>query len=523
MEYQQLTLIAASAASAACLVTLAWAAWGVWANRRARGALAARQRDLESERVACGQETARREALQRQLDEERARSEKTERSLREALDAAQARSAENHTRMQVVQAELKERERNLAELPKAFKAVSQDLLTESRERLVKDHQERGAVLVKDNQDRLSQMLTPVKTQLDKLRQRADEVHNEQAKDRGSMREQIAQLAKQTDGFRENAEKLANALRQDKKTLGNWGEVQVERLLEMAGLAKNREYRREESFRNDEGRVQRPDFVINLPEGKHLVIDSKVSLNDYVDCVNAEDDERRQAALTAHVQCMRRHIETLAERDYANLPELQVPDFVFMFVPIESAYLAAFDADPRLLDLASQRKIAVVVPNTLLAILHTVHSLWRIDKRNRSALELAEVAKRVHGKLCVFGDRFEQLGRQLETAQSTYDKARTTLSTGRGNLIHTAEGFKALGIKTAKSLPATLVEESTQADRGVADETETAPSAPSEEPPAALAETSARADRSVAGAADETETAPIGELSELPAARLPTQF
>jgi len=253
---------------------------------------------------------------------------------------------------------------------------------------------------------------------------------------------------------ERAEKLAQALRNDKKQLGNWGEVQLERLLESSGLDKSC-YAREENYKSEDGDNLRPDFVIKLPEEKCLIIDSKVSLNSYVDSVNEEDAEAAELLLRNHISNIRNHIKGLAEKSYDSLKDINSPDFVFMFMPIESAYLAAFEADPRLFDFAYDKKIAVVTPNTLLPILRTVSSLWRIDRQNTSTLALAESATKVHTKLMTFLEKFLKLESQLQTAQKTFDDAKGNLSSGRGNLLNLVTDFENKGVKINKELPPAL--------------------------------------------------------------------
>ena len=235
-------------------------------------------------------------------------------------------------------------------------------------------------------------------------------------------------------------------------------VQVEKLLEFAGLKKDREYGREDNFKDAEGANFRPDFVLYLPEGRHIIVDSKVSLGDYVESVNAEQAEDSQAALARHVACVKQHIRELAAKDYTKLETMKSPDFVFMFMPIETAYLAAFEAEPDLFRQAYEQKIAVVTPNTLLPILRTVASLWQIQKQNQSTVKLADQAGKIHSKLAVFATSFGKVEQQLETAMNTYQAAKGQLVSGRGNLVRLVEGFRELGVKTTKALPAALVEE-----------------------------------------------------------------
>ncbi len=245
-------------------------------------------------------------------------------------------------------------------------------------------------------------------------------------------------------------------------MGNWGELQVERLLEDAGLSKGHEYKREDSFKNTDGDARRPDFVLYLPDNKHIIIDSKVSLINYMNSVNAESYEEHQHELNAHVQCVETHIKSLASRNYTSLLGINSPDFVFMFMPIEPAYLAAFEADPSLFNKAYENKIAVVTANTLLPILRTVASLWNIEKQNRNTKVLADEAARMYDKLRVFAEKFLLIESQLNTVSNSYEEAKRTLTGTRG-LVPMAEKFKKLGIKVNKNLPIELVGESISPD------------------------------------------------------------
>jgi len=351
-----------------------------------------------------------------------------------------------------------ERERNLKELKEQFETQKNSLKDEFQvlsNNILKENQESLSV---KNQEGISSLIEPLKEKIISFQQRVNEVHNEQTAGRSKLESQITNLVTLNNNLKDEAGNLAKALKNNKKTLGNWGELQVEKLLEGAGLVKGREYKREDSFRNAEHEIRRPDFVIYLPENKHIIIDSKVSLNDYVLSVNAGSDEEREIALKSHVQCVSNHIESLAGKNYSNLDGLNSPDFIFMFMPMETAYLAAFEASPDLFSKAYENKIAVVTPNTLLPILRTVASLWNIDKQNLSTKQLALAAEKIYDKLRVFSEKFIKVESQIETVRKSYQDAHNTLS-GSRSLINMAEGFKDLGIKVNKSLPATLIEES----------------------------------------------------------------
>jgi len=367
-----------------------------------------------------------------------------------------------------------ERERNLENLKEQFETQKNSLKDEFRvlsNNILKENKES---LSEKNQEGISALIEPLKEKITSFQQRVNEVHNEQIEGRSKLESQITNLVTLNNNLKGEAGNLAKALKNNKKTLGNWGELQVEKLLEGAGLVKGREYKREDSFRNAENDIRRPDFVIYLPENKHIIIDSKVSLNDYVVSVNAEDDEERESALKSHVQCVSNHIESLAGKNYSNLDGVNSPDFIFMFMPMETAYLAAFEASPDLFSKAYENKIAVVTPNTLLPILRTVASLWNIEKQNLSTKQLALAAEKIYDKLRVFSEKFIKVESQIETVRKSYQDAHNTL-TGSRSLINMAEGFKDLGVKVNKSLPAALIEESDSSieliDQDIKDSTE----------------------------------------------------
>ena len=256
---------------------------------------------------------------------------------------------------------------------------------------------------------------------------------------------------------DDAESLAKALKGDKKLQGNWGEMQVETILDSSGLIKGQEYQREPNYRDDDGQNWRPDFIVHLPEGKHLIIDSKVSLVDYMAFVNAETDAERDAAMNRHIQSIRNHINSLSQKDYPSLPQIKTPDFVFMFMPIEPAFISAFQYDQQLFNDAFEKRIVVVTPTTLLATLRTVANLWTIERQNANTRKLAEKGRQVYDKLRVFVEKMEKLDVQLGNARTTYDEAMGTLKHGRGNLIAQADQFLALGVRVKKELPSKTLE------------------------------------------------------------------
>lgn len=310
---------------------------------------------------------------------------------------------------------------------------------------------KSKVFSEQHQERLEAMLKPFKEQLGDFRNKVEQAQKADIEGRAALKQQLETLHSLNQRITDEAGNLARALKGDKKLQGNWGELQVEKILENSGLIKGQEYQREANFKDDEGQNKRPDFVVYLPEGKHLIIDSKVSLVDYMAYVNADNDSGRKSALSRHILSIRNHIKGLGDKDYPNLPGVKAPDFVFMFMPVEPAFIAAFQHDQKLFNDAFEQNIVVVTPTTLLATLRTVANLWTIERQNASARKLAERAGLVYDKLRVFVERMEKLDTQLVSARGTYDEAMNTLKQGRGNLISQANEFLALGVRVKKEL------------------------------------------------------------------------
>ena len=310
---------------------------------------------------------------------------------------------------------------------------------------------KSRVFSEQHQERLETMLKPFREQLGDFRNKVEQAQKADIEGRAALKQQLETLHSLNQRITDEAGNLARALKGDKKLQGNWGELQVEKILENSGLIKGQEYEREANFKDDEGQNKRPDFVVYLPEGKHLIIDSKVSLVDYMAYVNAEDDSERESSLARHILSIRNHIKDLGDKGYPNLPGVKAPDFVFMFMPIEPAFIAAFQHDQKLFNDAFEQNIVVVTPTTLLATLRTVANLWTIERQNASARKLAERAGLIYDKIRVFVEKMERLDAQLMSVRGTYDEAMNTLKQGRGNLISQANEFLALGVRVKKEL------------------------------------------------------------------------
>jgi DNA recombination protein RmuC len=343
-------------------------------------------------------------------------------------------------------------EQNKVQLLKDFELLSQKIY-EQKQREFSEQSKQG----------LDTLLTPFRQQLDGLRKKVEDVHLSDAKDRASLKSQMVELHKLNQQMSQEAHALTTALRGEKKTQGNWGEMVLETVLERSGLRKGEEYERESSQQSADGQRYRPDVIIKLPEGKHIIVDSKVSLNAYTDYVNAESELEQASALKRHVESVRNHVRSLSDKAYQQLDGLNSPDFVFLFMPIEPAFMLAFQTDESLFNQAFEKKIVVVTPTTLLATLRTVASIWAIERRNQSTEKLADQAGKLYDKLVVVVDRFEKVGTQLGTLSKSYDEAWNSLKSGRGNLVSQADGFRKLGVRVKKDLSKQLVEEAKAED------------------------------------------------------------
>ena len=312
-------------------------------------------------------------------------------------------------------------------------------------------EQKNATFQTQSKDGLNSLLQPFKETLESFRKRVDQVHSESLQGQSSLKIELGHMQQLNKQITEEAANLTRALKGDKKLQGNWGEQKVELLLEMAGLRKGIEYQSQPTFKDDEGDSYRPDFVVNLPDGKHIIIDSKVSLVDYTAYVGAESQEERQRHLAAHVAAIRNHIKSLSGKKYPDLIDIDSPDFTFLFIAIEPAYIAAAEHAPTLFQEAFEERIALVTSTTLLPVIRVVANLWSLQRREKSTQELANLASRVYDKLRGFIEKMDRLGNQLETAQKSYKDAMVTLRDGRGSLVGTAGKFSDLGVKIAKRL------------------------------------------------------------------------
>jgi len=317
--------------------------------------------------------------------------------------------------------------------------------------------ERSKQFTEHNKTSLDHIVTPLREQLGEFKRRIETVYDNENKDRISLREEIVSLRRDTAKMNQEALNLTKALKGDKKIQGNWGEMILEKVLEKSGLRKGIEYETQGAFRDEDHKLFKPDVIIRLPEDKDVVIDSKVSLLAYERYCSADDDQERIQALKQHTEAVREHIKGLSHKDYSRLAGLRTLDFVLLFMPIEAAFVAAFQADERLFTDAFEHKIIVVTPTTLLATLRTIENIWRYERQNENAKAIADKAGVVYDKIRGFVDELDKLGKQLSTVNSTYDGIMNKLTLGQGNLIRQASSFVDLGVKVKKTLPKSITE------------------------------------------------------------------
>lgn len=325
-----------------------------------------------------------------------------------------------------------------AELSMQFKTVSADVLKEQSQDFKKNQQES-----------LGQILMPLKDQLDAFKKRMEEINQINASDKGKMDEQLRNLLAMNQTLSEDAQNLTNALKGNTKRQGDWGETQLERVFEVAGFEKGINYTTQTNFKDDEGNNKRPDFIVNLPDNRRLIVDCKVSLNAYMRYVKAETPEDKKKYLAEHVQALRNHIKGLASKNYQTIVKEMDLDYVFMFIPIEHAYIEALSADPEIYEAAYQNNIAITTASSLLPVLRTIENMWRIEKQNKNVQKIAEIGGKLHDKLVGFVEDMQGIDKALMNAKNSYDKAFKKLSEGKGNAIGWAEKLKLQGAKVTK--------------------------------------------------------------------------
>lgn len=353
-------------------------------------------------------------------------------------------------------AELKEQQEGHQQRLGDLQAARDELRAQFAELAGKIFEEREQRFAENSQQRLGQLLDPLKERIQAFEKRVEESYQQEARERFSLGKELERLQQLNLRLGEEATNLTRALK-GQKTQGNWGELVLERVLEHAGLEKGREYETQVSLRAADGERFQPDVLIRLPGDKQVVVDAKVSLTAYQQFVASDDEEIRLQALKQHVQSLRNHVKGLSGKDYRRLEGLHSLDFVLLFMPVEAAFSAALQAEPNLFQEAFERNIVIVSPTTLLATLRVIDSLWRQERQTQNAREIAERAGSLYDKFVLFVQDLDEMGSRLQQLDKAYAAARNKLCEGRGNLISRAEQVKLLGARASKSLPSDWLE------------------------------------------------------------------
>jgi DNA recombination protein RmuC len=365
---------------------------------------------------------------------------------------------ETRTKNVELQTRMNEQMKNAAEKLALLQDAEVRLNTQFENLAGKIFDERSKQFTEHNKTSLDHIVTPLREQLGEFKQRIETVYDNENKDRISLREEIISLRRDTAQMNQEALNLTRALKGDKKNQGNWGEMILETVLEKSGLRKGIEYETQGAFRDEDNKLFKPDVIVRLPEDKDVIIDSKVSLSAYERHCSTEDDHERIAALKQHTEAVRTHIKGLSTKDYTGLKGLRSLDFVLLFMPIEAAFIAAFQADERLFTDAFEHKIIVVTPTTLLATLRTIENIWRYERQNENARAIADKAGIIYDKIRGFVEDLDKLGKQLSTVHTIYDGVMNKLTQGHGNLIRQASSFVDLGVKVKKTLSKSITEQ-----------------------------------------------------------------
>ena len=380
------------------------------------------------------------EAENRLLKEDMERAKQVEYSLREELRQSDAERVEkatlNEELNKKLESQMAEQEKNAKQMQERFENLANKILDQ-----------KSAKFTESNKENIKSLLEPLDKDIRNFRKKVEDIHEKDLSQQASLKEFLGNLQQAQTQLSEDARNLTTALKGDSKKQGDWGEFILERTLEASGLVKGLEFSMQESFDR-----QRPDAIIRLPEDRAIVVDAKVSLTAYERSIGTDDEDLKKQALKEHLQSLKKHVDELSDKDYSAIEEINTPDFVLLFIPIEPAFGAALTLDPDLYQYAFDRKIVLVTSSTLMATIKTVANLWKLEKQNKHAHDIARRAGLLYDKFVGFLSSIDDIGKALGKATDAHEKAFSQLSTGPGNLVGQVEKLKAMGIRTKKELP-----------------------------------------------------------------------
>jgi len=439
------------------LIFLAGAALGYWIairlvkNKNSAGSNSELKGiDLKSQNIALQKDVEHlNQRIENSINEFKEQRKREEVLLSEKLELSAEVSAKEN-KIQNLEEKLTEQKQEMEKMQKhfskEFKLIADSILKQNSKEFSEAHQKE-----------LNEILSPLKEKIKSFEENINQKYNDELKERSYLKKELEQLLKLNQTLNEQAENLSTALKGENKTQGNWGELVLERILESSGLIKGQEYEVQYSDTNNENKRIQADVIVRLPDDKHIVIDSKVSLVAYEKLILAEDEAERENQLKLHLTSIKSHIKNLSEKNYQTASSINSPDFVLLFIPIESSFSLAMQGDTDIYSYAWDRKVVIVSPTTLLATLRTIASVWKHERHNRNANEIAERAGRLYDKFKSFVDDMQKIDKGIASAKNAYDDAFNKLKTGKGNIIGRIENMRELGAKTTKELPKELID------------------------------------------------------------------
>ncbi len=426
------------ALSIICLGVGASLGWLLARNRFA----SERQGDYAALRI----EQEKNRSLQDQLDE-----------LKQSLDRERESVIRLNNTLSATEADYRNLEEKLSERKKEMDSLQEKFTAEFKV-LANEILEKNSAKFSDlNKSSMSELLIPLRDKILTFEKKVEEAYDKELRDKISLREEVKKLYELNNRISEEANNLTRALKGDTRKQGDWGEFILETILERSGLAKDREYRKQVVTTNAEGDTIKPDYLVMLPDKRHIIIDSKVSLVAYENFVNTDEESAKTRFLKSHLDSLKTHVKALSEKNYFSSLEFNTPDFVLMFIPIESSFSVALQADQDLFNYAWEKRIVIVSPTTLLATMRTIASMWKMDKQSQHALQIAEESGKLYDKFKLFMDDMVKVGNQLNSTRGTYEEAMKKLVEGRGNLVLQAEKLREMGARNTRRIDEKIVQ------------------------------------------------------------------
>jgi DNA recombination protein RmuC len=381
------------------------------------------------------------ELLEKRIEEMKSELNEKERSLRELT----AQYSAKETELKNLSTRLLEQKQEMMEIREKFNIEFRNMANEILE-------EKSKKFTEQNKTNLDELLKPLGEKIKDFEKKVNETYDKEAQQRFSLKEEVKRLAELNQQISKEASSLTKALKGESKTQGNWGEVVLESILERTGLRKGYEYTVQDSYTGADNRRYQADVIVHYPGDRSIVIDSKVTLTAYENFIGAGDEAQREAALKAHLTSVKNHINELASKNYQDIPEIKTLDFVVMFMPVEPAYLLAIQHEPQLWNYAYEKRILLISPTNLLAVLKMIDSLWKQEFQNRNVMEIARQGGELYDKFVGLVEDLQDIGTKLNQAQKSYDTSMNKLHTGKGNLLRRAQELRKLGVKAKKQLP-----------------------------------------------------------------------